>query len=37
MLAATEAGPLDMEYGCRDGSCVRCIARLLDGEMQLFD
>jgi ferredoxin len=34
VLAATDAAALDMEYGCRDGSCVRCIARLLDGEVR---
>lgn len=34
VLAAIDAGALDMQYGCRDGSCVRCIGRLLDGEVR---
>lgn len=33
VLAAVQATDLGMQYGCRDGSCVRCIARLLDGEV----
>jgi len=33
ILAAADASTIDMEYGCGDGSCVRCIARLLNGDI----
>lgn len=34
ILSAVGASDLGLTYGCQDGSCVRCIARLLDGEIR---
>lgn len=33
VLEATDDTDVDLRYGCREGRCVSCTARLLDGEV----
>lgn len=34
ILAATDDSVLDLRHGCREGRCVSCTARLLEGEIE---
>ncbi|MFB6183224.1 MAG: 2Fe-2S iron-sulfur cluster-binding protein [Haloarculaceae archaeon] len=34
ILAATDDADIDLRYGCREGKCVSCTARLLEGEVE---
>lgn len=33
ILEATDDTAIDLRHGCREGKCVSCTARLLDGEI----
>jgi len=33
ILQATDDTDIDLRHGCREGKCVSCTARLLDGEV----
>ena len=33
LLEATDDTPIGLRYGCREGRCVSCTGRLLDGEV----
>jgi len=33
ILSATDSTTIDMRYGCREGRCVSCTGKLLDGEI----
>lgn len=36
VLEATDETDIDLRYGCREGKCVSCTARLVEGELSYF-
>jgi len=37
ILEATDDTDIDLRYGCREGRCVSCTARLVDGEVHYLE
>lgn len=36
VLEATDDADIDLRYGCREGKCVSCTARLVEGELSYY-
>jgi ferredoxin len=37
ILSATDSTTIDMRYGCREGRCVSCTGKLLDGDVDYLE